>query len=161
MAYEAAGDQDAVVRLNLDKLKSPHKAASMVRKGGSREGAQRLAQYCSATRDYQVRLPLSILAPCLRPGVSRPAQSKAVCQYANVRQQGYCSEFGCLSVMFTHTGMTGLEGWNLHWVDRSRRLGHGTNGKHLGHAMSHCARPSCACRRVSQSDCRYGTAALF
>ena len=58
MAYEAAGDQDAVVRLNLDKLKSPHKAASMVRKGGSREGAQRLAQYCIATRDYQVKLPL-------------------------------------------------------------------------------------------------------
>lgn len=70
VAYEAAGDQDAVVRLNLDKLQSPHKAASMVRKGGSREGAQRLAQYCIATRDYQVKLPLlSILAPCVRPGV--------------------------------------------------------------------------------------------
>lgn len=70
VAYEAAGDQEAVVRLNLDKLKSPHKAASMVRKGGSREGAQRLAQYCVATRDYQVRLPLLLIwAPCVRPGV--------------------------------------------------------------------------------------------
>lgn len=59
-AYEAAGDQDAVVRLNLDRLKSPYKAAAMVRQGGSREGAQRLAQYCIATRDYQVRQPVSL-----------------------------------------------------------------------------------------------------
>ncbi|KAL0039283.1 hypothetical protein WJX79_001413 [Trebouxia sp. C0005] len=62
VAYEAAGDQDAVVRLNLDKLKSPHKAASMVRKGGSREGAQRLAQYCVATRDYQAAVEFLLIA---------------------------------------------------------------------------------------------------
>jgi len=61
-AYEAAGDQDSVVRLNLDKLKSPHKAAVMVRRGGSREGAQRLAQYCIAARDYQVSQTLCLQA---------------------------------------------------------------------------------------------------
>ncbi|KAL0053124.1 hypothetical protein WJX82_001225 [Trebouxia sp. C0006] len=62
VAYEAAGDQDAVVRLNLEKLKSPHKAAFMVRKGGSREGAQRLAQYCIATRDYQAAVEFLLIA---------------------------------------------------------------------------------------------------
>ena len=54
VAYDAAGDQESVVRLQLDRLKSPHKAAALVRKGGSRAGAQRLAQYCLSARDYQV-----------------------------------------------------------------------------------------------------------
>lgn len=54
VAYEAAGDLDSLVRLHLDKLKSPHKAAALVRKAGSRAAAQRLARYCIAARDYQV-----------------------------------------------------------------------------------------------------------
>lgn len=54
VAYEAAGDLDNVVRLNLDQLKNPLKAAAIVRKAGSRDAAQRLAQYCLAARDYQV-----------------------------------------------------------------------------------------------------------
>ena len=53
-AYEAAGDLDSVVRLNLEELKNPHKAAAIVRKAGSRDAAQRLAQHCLAARDYQV-----------------------------------------------------------------------------------------------------------
>lgn len=54
VAYEAAGDLDSVVRLSLEQLKSPHRAAAIVRKAGSREAAQRLAHYCLAARDYQV-----------------------------------------------------------------------------------------------------------
>lgn len=54
MAYEAAGDLDSVVRLSLEQLKSPHRAAAIVRKAGSREAAQRLAHYCLASGDYQV-----------------------------------------------------------------------------------------------------------
>lgn len=61
VAYEAAGELDSVVRLSLDQLKSPHKAAAIVRKAGSRDAAQRLAQYCLAARDYQV--PCVMLMP--------------------------------------------------------------------------------------------------
>ena len=54
MAYEAAGDLDSVARLSLEQLNSPHRAAAIVRKAGSREAAQRLARHCLAAGDYQV-----------------------------------------------------------------------------------------------------------
>ena len=54
VAYEAAGDLDSVVRLNLDALKNRYKAAAIVRSAGSRDAAQRLAHHCLAARDYQV-----------------------------------------------------------------------------------------------------------
>lgn len=62
VAYEAAGDLDNVVRLSLEHLKSPHRAAALVRRAGSREAAQRLAHHCLAARDYQVsqEKPMSI-----------------------------------------------------------------------------------------------------
>ncbi|KAL3149725.1 hypothetical protein ABBQ38_013551 [Trebouxia sp. C0009 RCD-2024] len=62
VAYEAAGDLDNVVRLNLDQLKNPLKAAAIVRKAGSRDAAQRLAQYCLAARDYQAAVEFLLMA---------------------------------------------------------------------------------------------------
>lgn len=62
VAYEAAGDVDSMVRLSLDQLKSPHKAAAMVRKAGSRDAAQRLARYCLTAQDFQVLPIINITA---------------------------------------------------------------------------------------------------
>lgn len=63
MAYEAAGDLDSVVRLSLEQLKSPQRAAALVRKAASREAAQRLAHHCLAARDYQVSSILTYTSP--------------------------------------------------------------------------------------------------
>ena len=60
-AYEAASDWDSVVRLYLERLQAPQKAAALVRKGCTRDGALRLAQHCLSARDYQVKWPLSPL----------------------------------------------------------------------------------------------------
>lgn len=54
-AYEAGSDWDSVVRLYLEQLQAPQKAAALVRKGCTRNGALRLAQYCMTAKDYQVR----------------------------------------------------------------------------------------------------------
>ena len=53
-AYEAGSDWDSVVRLYLEKLQAPQKAAALVRKGCTRDGALRLAHYCMSAKDYQV-----------------------------------------------------------------------------------------------------------
>ena len=64
-AYEVAGDLDSVVRLSLEQLKNPHRAAAIVRKAGSREAAQRLANHCLAARDHQVStVVLCVSATC-------------------------------------------------------------------------------------------------
>ena len=46
MAYEKARDMDAVVRLNLNELKNPQAAFSIVRDNRSTEGAALIATHC-------------------------------------------------------------------------------------------------------------------
>ena len=53
-AYEAAGEVEAVVRLNLDKLRNPHKAAALARRSRSVGAAALVAQYCVVAGDFQV-----------------------------------------------------------------------------------------------------------
>ena len=53
-AYEAAGEVEAVVRLNLDKLRNPHKAAALARRSKSVGAAALVAQYCVVAGDFQV-----------------------------------------------------------------------------------------------------------
>ena len=53
-AYEAAGEVEAVVRLSLDKLRNPHKAAALARRSRSVGAAALVAQYCVGAGDFQV-----------------------------------------------------------------------------------------------------------
>ena len=64
-AYEAGSDWESAVRLYLDHLQAPQKAAALVRKGCTREGAMRLAQHCMSTRDHQARHCAAALICCL------------------------------------------------------------------------------------------------
>eukprot|EP00193_Tetraselmis_chui_P006636 CAMPEP_0177753690 /NCGR_PEP_ID=MMETSP0491_2-20121128/1597_1 /TAXON_ID=63592 /ORGANISM="Tetraselmis chuii, Strain PLY429" /LENGTH=282 /DNA_ID=CAMNT_0019268997 /DNA_START=33 /DNA_END=878 /DNA_ORIENTATION=+ len=61
-AYEAANDMDSVVRLNLEKLKNPHKAFAVVRKTRSSEGASMVANFCLSNGDYQSAIEFLLLA---------------------------------------------------------------------------------------------------
>ena len=63
-AYEAGSDWDSVVRLYLERLQAPQKAAALVRKGCTRDGALRLAQHCLSARDYQVKAFVSCSWQC-------------------------------------------------------------------------------------------------
>ncbi|KAK9830069.1 hypothetical protein WJX72_009571 [[Myrmecia] bisecta] len=61
-AFEAAGEIDAVIRLNLERLNNPHKASGMVRQSRSVEGAAAVAKYCLASKDYQGAVEFLLLA---------------------------------------------------------------------------------------------------
>uniref|UniRef100_A0A061RSU0 Wd repeat-containing protein 19 n=2 Tax=Tetraselmis sp. GSL018 TaxID=582737 RepID=A0A061RSU0_9CHLO len=61
-AYEAAGEMDSVVRLNLERLKNPHKAFAVVRKTRSSEGASMVANFCISNGDYSTAIEFLLLA---------------------------------------------------------------------------------------------------
>eukprot|EP00873_Tetraselmis_striata_P029142 jgi/Tetstr1/449406/TSEL_036501.t1 len=61
-AYEAANDMDSVARLNLEKLKNPHKAFAVVRKTHSSEGASMVANFCLSNGDFQSAIEFLLLA---------------------------------------------------------------------------------------------------
>ena len=61
-AYEAAGEVEAVVRLNLDKLRNPHKAAALARRSRSVGAAALVAQYCVVAGDFQVSAAAGMLS---------------------------------------------------------------------------------------------------
>lgn len=61
-AYEAAGDMDNVVRIQLENLNNPDKAFSIVRETKSSEGAQVVAKFCTETGNFKPAIEFLLLA---------------------------------------------------------------------------------------------------
>lgn len=62
VAYEAAGEMDAVVRLCLERLNNAPKAYSIVRKTQSVEAANMLSKHCMAVQDFQGAVEFLLMA---------------------------------------------------------------------------------------------------
>lgn len=86
-AYEAANDMDSVVRLNLDKLKNPHKAFAVVRKTRSSEGASLVANYCLSNGDFQSAIEFLLLAKRNEEAFDFAQTHNAMDAYVQVRWQ--------------------------------------------------------------------------
>jgi len=61
-AYERARDMDSVVRLLLDHLNAPERAAAIVRQTRSSEGATLIARYCTGVGDFRGAIEFLLLA---------------------------------------------------------------------------------------------------
>lgn len=61
-AYEAAGDMDNVVRIQLENLNNPEKTFAIVRENMSSEGAQVVAKFCTETGLFKPAIEFLLLA---------------------------------------------------------------------------------------------------
>ncbi|RXG67394.1 WD repeat-containing protein 19 [Armadillidium vulgare] len=64
IAYAAAKDYDAQVRLLLQKLKAPEEAVAVVRETKSTEGAKMIARFFEKLNDYGSAMQFLILSKC-------------------------------------------------------------------------------------------------
>jgi WD repeat-containing protein 19 len=61
-SYEKGRDTDSVVRLLLEHLKKPERAAEVVRTSRSTEGAQAMARFCKSAGDFRGAIEFLLLA---------------------------------------------------------------------------------------------------
>lgn len=61
-SYEKGRDTDSVVRLLLEHMKKPERAAEVVRSSRSTEGAQAMARFCKSSGDFRGAIEFLLLA---------------------------------------------------------------------------------------------------
>lgn len=89
-AYEAGGDMDSVVRLNLERLGNPHKAFAVVRRSRSTEGASMVASYCLTNHDFQAAIEFLLLAKRNAEAFDFAQTHNAMDAYVKVLPLGFC-----------------------------------------------------------------------